>query len=508
MLLYVSGTEKSKADQGSWLTDMNSKATRIDLVKLAIYVLKRCWILLICAVIGFSFMYWRTASRHRVTYTASGTMYIVNQNPNLVNYGYTSTSDLNSALKLLDTYRVVVKSDKVLEAVVTELNLKYPGQYSGITTSYIAGTLSMSSVNETGVVRVSCVTNDPQKSADICNAVMHEAPSEIVRVVGAGSAEVIDEAKVPSGPDAFSPMRRAVTGALAGAAAAAAVLIVLFLLNHKISDTQELKDNYTPPILASVKREKGEEEDPGKFILDRTKSGMDQVENYAKLRMNLLFTLAGKEKHVVAVTSAISGEGKSTIAANLAISCAMSGKKVLLIDADMRRASQSEIFHFSKHYKGLSNVLIGESPWQDVVLVSSKHENFDILPAGRMPPNPAELLGSDMMRKLLDELLAVYDLVLLDAPPINIVSDPLALSDLTAGSLFVVRQDFSDHQEVRKALTSAELTGMNILGFVFYGEKIHQGKYYYRRYYKSYYHKYDTRSQSSQTESTNSEGVN
>ena len=95
------------------------------------------------------------------------------------------------------------------------------------------------------------------------------------------------------------------------------------------------------------------------------------------------------------------------------------------------------------------------------------------------------------MQDLLKEMEAQYDLVLFDAPPINIVSDPLALSSAAVGSLFVVRQNFSDHREIRKALVTAEMTGMNILGFVFYGENLKQGSYYSRRHYQNYYHAYD-----------------
>ena len=87
----------------------------------------------------------------------------------------------------------------------------------------------------------------------------------------------------------------------------------------------------------------------------------------------------------------------------------------------------------------------------------------------------------------------MYDLVLLDMPPINIVSDPLALSTQVAGCLFVIRQNYSDHRDIRKALISAEMTGMNVMGFVFYGEKIDEGGYYRRKYYKSYYSRYDYR---------------
>ena len=467
---------------------MTRKAKQIDLVKLTIYMLKRAWLIVLCAVIGFAGLYWYTTRNHVDTYTARGTMYVYNNNPNLVNYQYTSTSDLNSAVQLLDTYMVVVRSNKVMDVMVERLSKDYPG----ITASAISGSLSMGSVSETGVLEVRCVTRDPQMSADICNAVLDVAPSEIIRVVGAGSIEIIDYAMAPTRPDASNPARRALRGALAGAVAAGALLALMFLLNNKITDTKELSENYTLPILSAVRRKVKDNKDPTVFMLHED-SPMEIIESYAKLRMNLLYTLVGKEKHTIIVTSAISGEGKSTISGNLAISCATSGKKVMLVDSDMRHPSQRAIFHYPRKAAGLSNVLVGTDEWQDVIQ-HTQWENLDVMPAGQLPPNPAELLGSGEMHKLLDTLEAQYDLVILDMPPINIVSDPLALSDCVAGCIFVTRQNYSDHREVRKALTSAEMTGMNALGFVFYGENLDEPGYYYnRKYYRGYYNKYDTR---------------
>ena len=97
------------------------------------------------------------------------------------------------------------------------------------------------------------------------------------------------------------------------------------------------------------------------------------------------------------------------------------------------------------------------------------------------------------MQQVLQQLEKDYDLILIDMPPINVVADPLALSESVAGCLFVTRQNFSDHRDIKKALIAAEMTGMNVLGFVFYGENINQGGYYSRRYYKKYYSKYDYR---------------
>lgn len=466
---------------------MEKKNQQIDLLKMAIYILKRIWLPIILAVIGFAVYYWQTAYNTPDTYTASGTMYVYNGNPNMVNYQYASSSDLMSAVRLIDTYTVVVKSNKVMDVVAERLSADYPG----ITPGVIAGSLTMASVNETGVVRVSCVTRDPQLSADICNTVLDVAPAEIIRVVGAGSAEVIDYASAPRSPNSRPAFSRGLTGALGGAAIGAGILALLFLLNRKVTSAKDLADNYTPPVLSSIRRTKEESKDPGSFLLNKN-SPMETMENYAKLRMNLLYTLAGKEKHVVEVTSAISGEGKSTITANLAISCAMSGKKVLLVDGDLRRACQRDIFYYENDLPGLSDVLVGDYKWQDCLLVTD-WDTLHILPAGHLPPNPAELLSIDRMKELLDEMQQNYDLVLIDAPPVNIVSDPLVISAHVAGCLFVARQDYSDHRDVRKALSAAEMTGMDVLGFVFYGERLHEGSYYSRKYYKGYYNKYDYR---------------
>lgn len=483
---------------------MNNGTIRIDLLKLIRFILKNIFLPVILAVAGFAGLYLYTNMTTTDTYTASGTMYVYNANPNTLNYQYTNINDLESAVQLIDTYMIVVKSNKVMDVVVERL----AKDYKGITPEFVSASLSMASVSETGVVRVSSVTQDAQLSADIVNAVLDVAPAEIIRVVSAGSVEVIDYAFPPEQPNSRGARQRGVYGAMAGAVLGIAILAVLFLLNGRITDSKDLTDNYTPPILASIKRIKRpgekkrgllpglrrgkiEDEQADDFMLSDD-SPMEVIENYAKLRMNLLYTLVGKDSRSVVITSAISGEGKTTIAANLAISCARGGKRVLLVDADLRRACQRDIFKYDKRHKGLSEALVGTQDWHSSVLKDTR-SNLHILPAGQFPPNPAELLESNEMQELLSQWEDEYDLVLLDMPPINIVADPLVVSGYVAGCLFVTRQDYSDHRDVRKALIAAEMTGMNVLGFAFFGENVDEGSYYSRRYYKSYYHKYDYR---------------
>ena len=459
---------------------MSNNVQGFNVGKLLAFILKRVWIIILCAGIGFAGMYYYSMNYKYDTYTASATVYVLNGNPNVVNYQYTNVSDLTSAVQLLDTYMVVIKSSKVMSVVAERLTAEYPG----ITSKYIASTLSMGSVSETGVLRIRSTTLNAKLSADICNAVLDVAPAEIIRVVSAGDIQIIDYAEEPLDPDYRSPRRDGLIGALAGAMLILVLLALLFLLNRKVTDIESLTDNYTPPILSSIKRSKAPKNAPE--LLLNENSTMEKVESYAKLRMNLLYTLVGKDKKIVIVTSAVSGEGKSTVAANLAISCAMSGKKVLLVDADMRRACQKENFGYDESKPGLSEALVDKANWWDSVL-TTKWENLNILPAGQLPPNPAELLSLPQTADLMAELQQQFDLILIDTPPIDVVSDPLVLSPYVAGCVLVVRQNYSDHREIRKALISIDMTGMNVLGFVFCGEKLKEERYYGKKYYQRYY---------------------
>ncbi len=464
---------------------MRNSVQKIDVKKMALFLLKYIWIIIICAGIGFAGLYYYTRDYQKDTYTAYATMYVINANPNLVNYQYANANDLSSAVQLLDTYMVVVRSNKVMDVVAERLSKDYPGIYAG----YISSTLSMGSVADTGVLRITSTTLNAQLSADICNAVVDVAPAEIIRVVNAGNIEVIDYAETPDFPDSRSPQKRGIFGALVGATASALLLVLIFLLNHKVTDMDSITENYTPPVLAGIPLQKTKVKSSSALLLNNS-SSMELIESYAKLRMNLLYTLVERKNKIVVITSAVSGEGKTTIASNLAVSCAMSGKKTLLIDADMRRACQQDNFEYDKDNPGLSEVLIGSVHWWDAVL-STERENLFILPAGHLPPNPAELLSLDNAKSLFEQIQQDFDIVIMDMPPINIVADPLAVSSYVAGCLIIARQGYSDHRAIRKALLSAEMTGMNVLGFVYNGSNVNLDSYYNRKYYKKkyYYHR-------------------
>lgn len=215
------------------------------------------------------------------------------------------------------------------------------------------------------------------------------------------------------------------------------------------------------------------------------------TEAYKLLRTNLLFTLPDTEKcKVIGVTSSVRGEGKSTTAINLSYALAATGKQVLLIDGDLRLPTVAKKLKISAE-AGLSTVLLDLGEFEASLFVMPNGTNWHVLPAGRIPPNPTELLGSSQMAKLIKMVQDRYDFVILDLPPVNIVSDALVASPLLDGVIMVVRQDFSTRREVGRCEKQLALSGVKVLGFVMSGVDNGSSRYKYRYRYKSKRYGYD-----------------
>ena len=213
------------------------------------------------------------------------------------------------------------------------------------------------------------------------------------------------------------------------------------------------------------------------------------VESYKAIRTNLSFLLSSAKSNVVAITSPNSGEGKSTTAANMAIAFSQLGEKVLLIDADMRRSSLHKKLR-TDNGDGLSNILAGMAKAEDCV--RKINDNLFFLPSGRIPPNPSELLGSPAFEKLIKSVSPSYNCVIIDTPPMNVVSDTLIAAPHTAGIVMVVRDGQTHNEDIKHVIDSAEFAGIKILGAVINGVKQASGGgyRYSSKYYKSRYYSY------------------
>ncbi len=211
------------------------------------------------------------------------------------------------------------------------------------------------------------------------------------------------------------------------------------------------------------------------------------TEQYKLLRTNLSFILPEDEKcPVIGVTSAMRGDGKSTTAVNLAYVLAENGKKVLLIDGDLRIPSVAKKLGLS-NTPGLTDLLKGTENQQIGRFKSGILDNWYIFPAGDLPPNPSELLGSKRMEKLLNVLKENFDYIVIDLPPINLVSDAITISPFLTGIILVIREGYTEKRELENCNRQLRLSNVNVLGCVlnvYTTGKPMYGKY--RKYYKYY----------------------
>lgn len=213
-------------------------------------------------------------------------------------------------------------------------------------------------------------------------------------------------------------------------------------------------------------------------------------EAYNLLRTNLMFATKRNDRNarVIGITSSVHGEGKSLTVINLAYSIAESGRKVILVECDLRLPSLRKKLNLPKA-NGLSNLLAGINNEKTTLHKDVLISGFDFVQAGDIPPNPSELLGSKAFSSLIDSLAANYDVVLLDLPPIGEVADALVVSRCTDGLVIVVRNNYTNSSELDYALRQCHLVDAKVIGFVFNGAEAKSKKYGYGKKYSYGYRK-------------------
>lgn len=205
-------------------------------------------------------------------------------------------------------------------------------------------------------------------------------------------------------------------------------------------------------------------------------------EAYKTIRTNLISVLRKKNSKIAVISSPDASEGKSTTSINVAISLSQINKKVLLIDADVHRPSIHNKLRM-KNDDGLMNVINGVSAFGEAV----KHYNsyLDILTTGPIPQNATEVFSDVSFDALIDELKEEYDYIIIDTPPVNLLSDPLVIAEKCGGMVLVVRSGITKHEALRRAVSSAKQLDINIIGIILNGSDYSKNKYQ-KKYYSSY----------------------
>lgn len=263
------------------------------------------------------------------------------------------------------------------------------------------------------------------------------AEAQIARASNAPDYEIVDPARYITAYQIFPKNKLVlVIGFLLGLVIPFSIIVLRDFLNTKILSRKDLEAITSIPILGHVLHHDGKE----KIVFSETFSS-PVSESFRSIRTNLQFYASEANKQLIVVTSSYSGEGKSFVSQNLASVYALIGKKTLLIGFDLRRPKLFQDFNLSNS-KGISTALIGQSTISDIIQKTSI-SNLDFIAAGPIPPNPLELIASAKTEKLINDLKDIYEYIIIDSPPIGIVSDGFLLMKFADANIFVVRQGYT-----------------------------------------------------------------
>lgn len=365
------------------------------------------------------------------------------------------------AEKQMTSYAEVATSPKVLDPVIDRLDLQ-------TTSTVLSRTVTAIIPPDTVILEISVVDTSSRRSAEVANAVGDElavvaADLSPERADGTKTVKVttLARAVAPSAPSAPNTVRNLVLGGTLGVLLGLGVALSRHVLDTRIRGEHDVRTVTDSPLLGMIGYD---EKVPDHPVILRDEPLGAPAEAVRRLRTNFQFIDLADGPRSVVITSSVPGEGKSTTSLNLAVALADAGSRVILVDADLRRPSVATSLGLEGQV-GLTTVLIGKAELEDVVQHMSD-TSLDILPSGRIPPNPSELLGSRAMERLLAQLTADYDVVLLDTPPLLPVTDAAVLSNLTGGALLVVGADRVHRPQLREALDSLKTAGAHLHGVV------------------------------------------
>ena len=475
----------------------------IDLIGLFFYILEKFWIVLVCAVIGALLMGMLFGSS-AVTYSATAKLYIVNPNSTGVNI-----ADLQLGTVLTLDYQEVFKTWEVHEMVIDELDLPY-------TYNQMQSMLTITNPEDTRILYITVDSTDAQLAADIANAYAKAAKTFIINTMKGEEPSDFSIALEPSVGYGVSRNSRIIMGFLVGSVLAVGVLALLFVLDNRPRSPEAIQQYGGIPTLAVFPEGNGSHSKKNVAEAPDADENMPQNGHFVKITsfpksdfvsqeaMNTLCTnvsYCGKDIRKIMITSRYASEGKSYVSMNLMRTLAQLGRRVVLIDTDLRASgiqSEYRLRYNTKNHSGLTEYLSGLCELEDA-FYETNIENAWIIPAGHEAPNPLQLLDTERMEQLVETLTENFDVVLVDTPPIGVVSDAVAMAKFCDGALLVVGYRKGKQQEIGEAVSQIKKTGCKMLGAVLNGVKfksISNRHYYYNsgRYSAHYSKRYYGRS--------------
>lgn len=496
-----------KQNNNNQLNQRHKQEIEVNLQRVVKALFKKTWLIIGTSILGAIASLFVTFFFITPMYQSTAMFYVNNSNISMGDTSFSiSSSDITASKDLVDSYIVILKTRNSLNDVI---------DYTGIDRSYeeLLGMISAASVNSTEIFEVVVTSPNPEEAEEIATAIAYILPKRISSIIEGTSAKVVDTAIIPSAPSSPSYPKNMAIGFIVGFLLSAGYIALRQIFDSTIREEDDIQQICQHPLLASVpdmatpskggyyqplSSKKGRANGAGK-LKGQSFAGANisfaAMEAYKLLRTKLQFSFADdSDCHVIGVSSAMAGEGKSLSAVNLAYSLAQLDEKVLLIECDLRRPSLSQKIPVDPA-PGISNYLTRWASIDKIVQNCNLEgvNNFHVITAGRIPPNPIELLSSNRMKDILSQLKLSYNYIILDLPPVGEVSDALVTAKLTDGMLLVVRQNYCNRKILEDTMRQFEFINCHMLGVVFNctidsksGPGYKQYKKYYGKYESSY----------------------
>lgn len=410
------------------------------------------------------------------TYTSSTTIVLVKNDNNGDNGGTLNLNELNLNQKLVTTYSQIVKSKLVLNQVIAKLNLE---DYNY---SKLYNEVSVTSVDDTEIIRIAVTDEDSKRAANIANKIADVFTDEVTKIYNMDNVTVIDKAEVNKKQSNDTMFRDLILALLVSVVGTSGIVFVIYYFDDRLRDTDYIENDIKLPVVAKVFKDHN-----GIELLVDKKPNASASESIRTLRTNLQFASVDEDIKTILVTSTLPGEGKSFISANLATSFAQTGKKVLLVDCDLRKGRQHKIFKLNGK-NGLSNLLVTSLTKLNSFVYSTRIENLSVITRGVVPPNPSELLNSKKNKELIEKLKSNFDIIILDGAPIVGLSDSLILSSFVDKVLLVTSIGHTPKTELLNTKNALEKVGAHIAGCVANNINVKSHSYGNYYYYNNYYY--------------------
>lgn len=359
------------------------------------------------------------------------------------------------------TYASLVTTPIVLLPVISSLGLN-------ITAEELAESITASAPLDTTLIQINAVSDDPVRAADIANATsqsLTNAVEQIESTGDSGGSQVkltrVQEAQVPVSPVSPNVPLNIALGFLVGLAIGIGIAVLRHVLDNRVRNEADVERISSAPVVGGIAFDPKAQSRP---LIVQADPRSPRAESFRTLRTNLQFLDLGGRARTFVMTSSVQSEGKSTTVANLAIALDSAGARVIVIDADLRRPKLGQYMGLDDA-AGLTDLLIGRAELVDVAQPWGRGQ-LHVLPAGQIPPNPSELLGSRAMADLIRELETRFDYVLFDAPPLLPVTDAAILSKSASGAIVVVSAGKTHKNQLAGAVSALESVGAPIAGFV------------------------------------------